>query len=134
MKRIALLTLVPALLAACAPVDAVRKESSLTWATVTIASSPAALMRSAQERTRRCGFLVGSVTMDGSYFPDTADQALDLTVHMAGGGAVGFGRLRMATDGTSTAVRIGTPDSSFARDVGARVGRVLADPSLACDA
>lgn len=133
VKKLLLLATLPALLAACAP-PPVRRESDLAWSEVVVSGTTAQVFRSIEERTRRCGFLVDTFTAEGSFYPDTKEQALDLRTHF-GAESIGFGRLRMAPADGGTLVRVGTPrlvggvDKKNAQALRA----VLADPALPCD-
>ncbi|WP_449412057.1 hypothetical protein [Pandoraea soli] len=119
-------------LTACS-VDPVKKESDLAYVNEVVAGTPQKVMRSLQDRQRRCGSLLGAITVDGSYMPDEADQVLDMKMHMPNLGLIGLGRLRMSSTEGGTLVRIGVPPRDIGSSAQKKISALAADPGLPCD-
>ncbi|WP_322046954.1 hypothetical protein [Paraburkholderia sp. J67] len=113
--------------------DPVKKESELSYVNEVVAGTPEKVMRSLQDRQRRCGSLIGAITANGSYMPDEAEQVLDMQVHMSNLGPLGVGRLRMSATEGGTMVRVGVPPKDIGGSAQKKISALAADPSLPCD-
>ncbi|WP_061173764.1 hypothetical protein [Caballeronia pedi] len=119
-------------LTACS-IDPVSKESDLAYTDEVVAGTPEKVMRSLQDRQRRCGSFLGALTVNGTYMPDAPDQILEIQVHMSSLGPVGMGRVRMSPADDGTLVRVGVKARDAAGGARKKISALAADPSLPCD-
>jgi hypothetical protein len=119
-------------LTACS-LDPVKKESDLAYADEIVGATPEKVMRSLQDRQRRCGALIGSLTVSGSFMPGETEQVLDVQMNGLSVGPVGMARLRMSPAEGGTLVRVGVSPKDLDGSARKKISAIAADPSLPCD-